>query len=78
MPTYNFLNTTTNQVEEHFIKIAELDDFKTNNPHLKQTLSTPAFGDSVRLGITKTPDSFNSLLKNIKKNTFGNSTIKTR
>jgi len=77
MPTYNFLNSETNQVETHFCKMSELDDFKTNNPHLKQTLSTPSFGDSVRMGVTKTPDSFNSLLKNMKKS-YPDSTIKTR
>ena len=81
MPRYNFKNLDTDDVECHYIKIAELDEFKKNNPQLKQELSTPGFGDAMRLGITKTPESFNSLLKEIKKNTdkgLTKSTIKTR
>jgi hypothetical protein len=81
MPTYTFENVNTNEIEEHYLSISQLDNFKDNNPHLKQKLTAPAIGDPARLGITKTPDSFNSLLKHIKKgNSKGvtQSTIKTR
>lgn len=81
MPTYTFENTNTNQIEEHYLKLSELDQFKIDNPHLKQKLTAPAIGDPVHLGVSKTPDSFNSLLKHIKKgNSKGitGSTINTR
>jgi hypothetical protein len=64
------------------MKISELDDFKAANPHLKQLITgAPSIGDPHRMGVTKTPDSFNSLLKHIKKgNSKGitQSTINTR
>jgi hypothetical protein len=40
MPTYEFKNTKTDEVEEKFMKIAELDNFKKANPHLKQQVSS--------------------------------------
>lgn len=81
MPTYTFFNQTTQAEETHFLKISELDSFTQNNPNLIQKPSAPAIGDSVRLGVSKTPDSFNSLLKHIKKGNekgFTKSTINTR
>lgn len=77
MPLYSFLNDNTSEIEEHTLKISELPSFIADNPHLTQQISAPRIGDSVRQGITKTPDSFNSLLKNIKKRYYG-STIETR
>ena len=50
MPTYNFINQQTGEVEDHFMKISELDDFKKTNPHLDQMVTAPAIvgGVSVR------------------------------
>ena len=31
---YTFLNTETQQVEEHSMRMSEYDEFKENNPHL--------------------------------------------
>ena len=82
MPTYNFRNLETGEETEIMMKMSELDDFKENNPHLQQYITKPpSIGDPHRMGIVKTPDSFNSLLKHIKKgNSKGitKSTIKTR
>lgn len=82
MPLYTFRNEETDEVTEMMMKISELDDFKAANPHLKQLITgAPSIGDPARLGVTKTPDSFNSLLKHIKKgNDRGRikSTINTR
>tara|TARA_B100001996_G_scaffold330966_1_gene279382 strand:- start:1151 stop:1489 length:339 start_codon:yes stop_codon:yes gene_type:complete len=36
MPTYDFLNTETNEVEELFMNIAEKEQFLKDNPHMKQ------------------------------------------
>lgn len=82
MPKYTFENTETGEQFEEWMKIAELDEYKASNPHLKQVITgAPSLGDSMRLGIRKTDDSFNSLLKHIKKgNSKGTteSTIQTR
>ena len=37
MPTYDFLNTETNEVEEHFMTISGKEKFLEDNPHMKQT-----------------------------------------
>ena len=41
MPTYDFLNTKTDEVEEHFISLSDLDSFQEQNPHLKKQVSAP-------------------------------------
>lgn len=50
MPTYVFLNTETNEIEEHFMSYTKLDEFKESNPHLKSQVSAPSIvsGVSVR------------------------------
>ena len=83
MPTYNFRDVNTGEETEVFMKIAELDQYKEDNPHLEQFLTkAPAMSyDAVGLGVRKTDDNFNSLLKHIKKgNSKGvtKSTIQTR
>ena len=77
MPTYTFINTETNESEDRLMSIAERDEYLQANPNIRQSLATPTFGDPVRLGITKTPDGFNELLKNTKKRNL-HSTIQTR
>ena len=39
MPSYDFKNTETGEVTELFMKISELDEYKKNNPHMKQQVS---------------------------------------
>lgn len=82
MPIYTFRNTNTGEEEDHMMKIAEYDQFKEDNPHLERIITTaPPLGDSMRLGVRKTDDNFNSLLKHIKKGNskgFTKSTINTR
>ena len=43
MPSYDFKNTETGEVTELFMKISELDEYKKNNPHMKQQVSAPKF-----------------------------------
>lgn len=68
MPAYDFLNTDTNEVEEHIMSYTKLDEFKANNPHLKQqVLSAPTtvggIGDRVK------PDSgFKEVMSKIASN----------
>jgi len=53
MPLYDFLNNETGEVEEHNMSYTKLDQFKEDNPHLKQViLGTPSIvgghGDRVK------------------------------
>lgn len=77
MPIYQYKNEETGEVTDHFMSIADMEQFDIDNPHMKKIIHAAAFGCSARLGIRKTDDSFNSLMKHIKKNNEG-STIKTR
>ena len=36
MPTYDILNTETDEVEEYFMSISAKDKFLEDNPHMKQ------------------------------------------
>ena len=52
MPSYDFYNEETGEVEEHFMSYTKLDEFKENNPHLKQQVTAPnlvgGVGDRVK------------------------------
>lgn len=83
MPIYTFKDNETGEEFDKMMKMSELDEYKEANPHLSTVIrGAPAFSyDSVGLGVRKTDDSFNSLLKHIKKgNSKGktDSTIQTR
>jgi hypothetical protein len=79
---YSFHDTKTDEIYDMLMKIADRETYLKKNPHIKQIITkAPSIGDAHRLGVVKTPDSFNSLLKHIKKgNSKGitKSTIKTR
>ncbi len=79
---YSFHDTKTDEQYDMLMKIADREAYLKKNPHIKQIITkAPSIGDPHRMGIVKTPDSFNSLLKHIKKgNSKGitDSTIKTR
>ena len=52
MPTYEFLNKETNEIEEHMMKISEYDNFKANNPHLERYIvESPVLGDGMRMSV---------------------------
>ena len=77
MPTYDFINTETQEVFERFMSSDERKEFLAANPHIKQTfLAAPAIGDSVRLGRQKTDQNFRDMLKHISKRAGPGSTIK--
>lgn len=78
MPTYDFLNTKTEEVEEHVMKMAEYDDFVKDNPHLQRQFTAPALlsqGNGNIVGQTSTD--WRDHLKRIKKQSGRNNTIKT-
>lgn len=77
MPTYTFVNKETGEEETHILTLSQREEYITQNPHMRQKLSTPAFGDSVRLGIRRIDDNFNDVLKKAKS-AHKHSTIETR
>jgi hypothetical protein len=77
MPTYEFRNTSTGEIEEHIMKIAELDQFKLDNPHLERVMLTvPGCVDPITAGVRTPSSGFKDLLKHMKKKVGGNNTIK--
>jgi hypothetical protein len=65
---YTFLNTKTQQVEEHSMRMSEYDVFKDKNPHLERYHEpgrSAAMGDSVRLGIRRPDNGFREVLSKI-------------
>jgi hypothetical protein len=47
MPTYEFVNTKTKEIEEHAMSISAYDQFKADNPHLERYYSdAPMFSYS--------------------------------
>jgi len=77
MPIYQYKNEETGEVSDKFMSIADMEQFEIDNPHMKKMIQPVAFGDSARLGIRKTDDNFNDLMKTIKKGNPG-SDINTR
>ena len=66
MPRYDFYNEETGELTEYTMSWRDLDDFKLNNPHLKQQVSAPQIvggtGDRV-----KTDAGFKEVLSNVGK-----------
>lgn len=84
MPTYQFLNKNTGEIEEHTMRIAELDEFKAENSHLERFFSPenlPSFGDGSRMntpGIGKADSTFEKYVINrIKETVPGNTLAKS-
>jgi len=77
MPIYQYKNEETGEVTDKFMSISDMEQFEIDNPHMKKIIQPVAFGDAMRLGVKKTDDSFNDILKTIKKRSPG-STVKTR
>jgi len=67
MPTYTFLNTQSNKIEEHVMSIAVYDQFKIDNPHLERyhdTAPIVSFG-GVGDNISKTDNTFKEVMTKI-------------
>jgi hypothetical protein len=81
---YAFLNKNTNEVEEHTMRLSELDDFKVNNPHLERHFapdSMPIFSDGSRMstpGIGQPVKAFEQgVIERMKATIPGNTLSKT-
>ena len=56
MPSYEFLNKNTGELEEHLMSYTKLDEFKEQNPHLERYFAPenlPVLGDSMRMSLPK-------------------------
>ena len=72
MPTYTFSNLDTGELEEHVMKMSELDAFKVSNPRLERAfVDTPSFGDPVRMGRIKPDNGFREVLQKISERSPG-------
>ena len=79
MPIYNFRNKETGEETTEMMKIAELDQFKKDNPHLEQFLTgAPASVGMVRDMHSRVPDGFTDVMKQIKSGSGSRNTIKTK
>jgi hypothetical protein len=82
MPSYDFLNKDTGEVEEHRMSYTVLDQFKLDNPHLEQYHSAenlPIMSDGIRMsvpGIGKADSTFEKYVIGRMKESVGNNTIK--
>ena len=68
---YDFLNNETGEIEEHQMSYKDLDQFKEDNPHLKQIIlhapeTVGGHGDRV-----KTDDGFKEVLAKVGENHKG-------
>lgn len=83
MPNYQFKNLNTGEIEEHTMRIAELDAFKESNPHLERFFSPenlPGFGDGARMntpGAGKADSTFEKYVINRIKESVPGNTLKT-
>tara|TARA_R100000458_G_C8077370_1_gene113574 strand:+ start:144 stop:410 length:267 start_codon:yes stop_codon:yes gene_type:complete len=68
MPTYDFLNTKTNAVEEHFVSMSELDKFQEDNPHLQKQISAPSgiqFENNMQISSKNLPSWFKDKMQRV-------------
>jgi hypothetical protein len=64
MPTYEFLDTKTNEIFETIMKISEREEFLSNNPHIQPVISAPMLVSSVST-TGKVPDGFKEVLSKV-------------
>lgn len=76
MPTYVFKDIHDDVLEEHTMKISELDEFKEKNPHLKIQLQPMNAITDTKSVMTRAGSEWQDHLKRIKKNSGRGNTIK--
>lgn len=67
MPTYTFENIETGDVEEHFLSMSNLDNFKAENPKLKQKLTITNIVGGLTKESGSLPEGFKDTLREMKK-----------
>jgi len=77
MPTYRFRNKETGEEFDQFMKIAELDTFREQHPHLESIMTAPAFvGDHID-SVRKYDSGFKEVLQRVHEKTPGSQLNKT-
>jgi hypothetical protein len=75
VPLYSFYNKKTKKSFEELMKIAEMEQYLKDNPHIVQEITkAPAIGDAFRLGVRRPDEGFKDRLREIKSK-FPRSTI---
>ena len=64
MPTYNFIDTETNEEFEVVMKIAEREEFLKENPQIQPILTAPALISGTS-SYQKVPDGFKEVLSKV-------------
>ncbi len=77
MPSYRAINKKTKEETEFFCSISEMEQWEKDNPKWEVQCGTPLLHAGFMTGESKS-DSWNSLLKTIKKRSGKNNTIKLR
>jgi hypothetical protein len=67
MPTYDFLNTETGEVEERFMSLSQREQFLKDNPHIQQMIGATATVSGVSI-TGKIPDGFKEVLAKVSEN----------
>lgn len=66
MPTYTYRNIETGEIEEHFLKLAEYDEFNKNNPQLERVIEGASISYSGTTSlISKTDNTWKEVLSKI-------------
>ena len=66
MPSYTFIDEQGEE-ETHILSMSQLDDFKSEHPHLKQKLVAPRVIGGVTSEGGKLPEGFKDVLREMKK-----------
>lgn len=77
MPIYEFMNKESGLIEDHLVKIADVEQFLLDNPLLTKTMTTaPSIGDPVRLGVRKQDGGWREVLTKVSERTPGGKGLK--
>jgi hypothetical protein len=76
LPTYEFLDTKTDEIFETIMKISEREEFLLSNPHIQPVISAPMLVSSVST-TGKVPDGFKEVLSKIAEK-YPNSSVADR
>ncbi len=67
MPTYTFINKDTNEEHDVTMRMSELDEYKENNPNLRQKLTMNILWGGTTTDSGKLPEGFKDNLREMKK-----------
>ncbi len=78
MPTYSFRNKDTGEIFDKILRLADRDEFLTQNPHLESVITgAPAFTGDHITAVKKYDSGFKEVLQKIHERTPGSQLNKT-